>query len=78
MSRHVSEVKLPVLAWLMPLELVGGSQSVEAALGIDHRTGSAGLVYLLNGLLEEGVGEREVGETRIGPLDRCGETAGCQ
>ena len=55
MSRHVIEVKLPVLAWLMPLELVGGSWSEEAALGIDRRTGSAGLLSLLNGLLEEGV-----------------------
>ena len=51
----MSEVKLPVLAWLMPGELVGGSRSAEAALGVDRRTGSAGLVYLLNGLLEEGV-----------------------
>ena len=36
----MSEVKLPVLAWLMPTELVGGSRSEEAALGIDGRTGS--------------------------------------
>lgn len=49
------EVKLPDLAWLMSLELVGGSWSEEAALGIDHRTGSTGLVSLLNSLLEEGV-----------------------
>ena len=55
MSRHVSEIKLPVLTWLMPVELVGGSRSAEATLGVDCRTGSAGLVYLLNGLLEEGV-----------------------
>lgn len=49
------EVKLPFLAWLMPLEMVGGSWFEEAAMGIDHRTGSTGFVSLLNSILEEEV-----------------------
>lgn len=49
----MSEVKLPVLAWLMLEELVGGSPSAEVALGLDRRTDFAGLVYLLNGFFLE-------------------------